>query len=211
MNSHLDSLYHLHYSFTLPHTKSCSRRSSFSQPRRFLSLSFHTSSTSTGGNSFSSRGNAGLWVKKSSWHRGNCAWKLKKDEKQQATFINGNTSQEEKKHTSLLEQNFDVFAWTYFEMPGPSQCIITMPSQEKKHTSLLKQNLNVFAWRYFKMLGLQCLAWNWTWKTSRGTSLEVHPDLSDKVEFEADKLLNASFIREVQYSIWWIIIVLVQN
>lgn len=30
----------------------------------------------------------------------------------------------------------------------------------------------------------------------------MHPDLEAKVEMEADKLVTASFIREVQYPVW---------
>ena len=74
---------------------------------------------------------------------------------------------------SALRQNYDIFAWTHFDMKGVDPSIIS-------------HKLNVLP----------------TARPIRQRVRRFHPDRQEIILNEVDKLLEAGFIREVDYLDW---------
>ncbi|XP_030940238.1 uncharacterized protein LOC115965196 [Quercus lobata] len=95
-------------------------------------------------------------------------------EEPRPTFISALlTPEEEEGYLKLLVEYKDVFAWTYKEMPGLNPSIALHHLAVKKGMRPVKQ-----AQRRFR------------------------PELIHQIETEVNKLIEAGFIREVQYSEW---------
>ena len=104
-------------------------------------------------------------------------------EEPQAIFISALlTPEEEEGYLKLLVEYKDVFAWTYKEMPGLNPSIALHHLAIKKGVRLVKQDQRCF-----------------------------RPELIPQIETEVNKLIEASFIREVQYPEWITNIVLVKK
>ena len=95
-------------------------------------------------------------------------------EEPRPTFISALlTPEEEEGYLKLLVEYKDVFAWTYKEMPGLNPSIALHHLAVKKGVRPVKQ-----AQRRFR------------------------PELIPQIETEVNKLIEAGFIREVQYPEW---------
>ena len=104
-------------------------------------------------------------------------------EEPRAIFISALlTPEEEEGYLKLLVEYKDVFAWTYKEMPGLNPSIALHHLSIKKGVRLVKQDQRCF-----------------------------RPELIPQIETEVNKLIEASFIREVQYPEWITNIVLVKK
>lgn len=96
------------------------------------------------------------------------------EEEPRPTYISASLSSEEKtSYLKLLQEYKDVFVWSYKEMPGLDPKVVVHNLAVKHGIRPIKQEQ-----RHFR------------------------PELLTKIEVEVNKLIEASFIREVKYPTW---------
>ena len=80
--------------------------------------------------------------------------------------------------------------------------------EEKSYLDLLEEYRDVFVWSYKEMLGLDLkvavhhLAVKKNVQPIKQAQRRFHPNLISQIENEVNKLIEASFIREVKYPTW---------
>ncbi|GAA0171787.1 hypothetical protein LIER_25742 [Lithospermum erythrorhizon] len=85
---------------------------------------------------------------------------------------------------------------------------LLMPEEEAEYMMLLKEFRNLFAWTYKEMLGLDPkvavhhLVVKENIKPVKQAQRRFRPELIPSIEAEVNKLIEAGFVREVQYPTW---------
>ncbi|RVW53618.1 Transposon Tf2-8 polyprotein [Vitis vinifera] len=134
------------------------------------------------------------------------------------------TPEETQSMQNVLRRNHDIFAWTHADMKGihpsitshrlnvfptarPISSLMT-PEETQSMQNVLRRNHDIFAWTHADMKGIHPSITSHrlnVFPTARPVRQKIrrfHPDRQKVIRNEIDKLLEAGFIREVDYPDW---------